>query len=357
MRSVQRNFTFGTLALALAACVSQSLADKPHPEEEAAKVTTQTVTARPVPMSLTLTGTLAANRRSLVASDGTGRVTATMIERGSFVRAGDVLVRLDTRSASLSTAEAGANERSARANSERARRDCERAQSLIAQDVINQAEYDRMTADCRSSVAQVSAAAARQSMARKAVVDGTIRAPFSGIVDERSVTVGEYVKAGAAVATLIEIDPLRLELTVPESSVTHVREGQIVEFDVAAYPDQTFTGKIQYVSGAVRRQSRDLVVEAVVANPDHRLKAGMFAVARVTTGQMLVPVVPRTAIHDGGELPRVFVAREGRLEERLVQLGRRERDDIAILAGLKPGERLVTKLDPELRDGLKVQVQ
>src|SRR5262249_50278993 len=154
---------------------------------------------------------------SQVASDGTGKVTETFVERGTAVEAGAPLVKLDARSANLSAAEARAQVAAAQVMAERAKRDCARAEELQQQGAINRAEYDRMTADCQATAAQAQAALAREDLAAKAVGDTVIRAPFAGVVDEKSVTVGEYVRAGAPVATVIEIDPLRLELTVPES--------------------------------------------------------------------------------------------------------------------------------------------
>ena len=155
-------------------------------------------------------------------------------------------------------------------------------------------------------------------------------------------------------ATLIEIDPLRLELSVPESAVATIAPDQTVEFEVSAFPGEVFTGRIRYVSGAVRRRSRDLIAEAVVQNPDLRLRPGMFAVARVVTGATPLPVVPATAVRQGDH-PRVYAVHDGVAEERLVRLGRRDGDRVPVLAGLKIGERIVVELAPELRDGTRLE--
>src|SRR5206468_6135167 len=122
----------------------------------------------------------------------------------------------DARGAGFSAAEARAQVTAARVQSERAKRDCARAKELLGQQAINQAEFDRMTADCQATAAQAEAALAREDMASKAIGDSIIRAPFAGVVDQRTVDVGEYVRAGNPVATVVELDPLRLQLTVPE---------------------------------------------------------------------------------------------------------------------------------------------
>lgn len=342
--------------LALAGCGEKlSHADAAKDAEVAVKVETAIVSERPVAESVTLTGSLVAGRRSAVASDVNGKALATFVERGSFVQAGDPLVRLDSRLAALSQAEARAQMTAARTLSERAKADCKRGDDLFAQQAISRSDYDRMTAECRATAAQAQAATARESLAGKMMGDAMVRAPFAGIVDERNVTVGEYVRAGQPVATVIEIDPLRLELTVPETYVGAIREGQEVEFETNAFPGKTWKGTVKYISASMRRASRDLIIEAVVTNPERRLRPGMFAVARIVVGESPRPVIPKTAVRTDGDSPRVFIVREGRLEERLVQLGRPEADGLPIVAGLKQGERIVSRAGAELRDGLKVE--
>ena len=335
---------------------AKSLADAREKAEVAIKVETAAVTSKPVPQFITLTGSLAANRTSQVASDGTGKVTQTFVERGTLVNAGAPLLKLDARTVNLSAAEARAQVQAARVLAERAKRDCSRAKELLDQSAINQAEFDRMTADCQGTAAQAQAALAREDMASKAIGDAIIRAPFAGIVDQRSVDVGEYVRAGNPVATVVEIDPLRLQLTVPETYVGKVSEGQKVEFEVAAYPDETrFQATVKYVGAAMRTQSRDLIVEAVVDNKGGRLRPGMFAVAHLAIGELSQPVIPITAVRQDSELARVFTIHDGRTEEHLVQLGRRMGTDIVIVSGLKVGDKIVAKLTDDVRDGVKVE--
>jgi membrane fusion protein (multidrug efflux system) len=290
-----------------------------------------------------------------VASDGTGKVTETFVERGSLVTAGAPLVKLDARSVNLSAAEARAQVQAARVQSARAKRDCERAQELLGQGAINQAEFDRMTAECQATAAQAAAALAREDLAAKAVGDAIIRAPFAGIVDSRMVDVGEYVRAGNPVATVVEIDPIRVTLTVPESYVGKVSEGQKVEFEVAAYPDAPpFQATVKYLGAAMRAPSRDLVVEAVVDNKAGKLRPGMFAVAHLQIGETALPMVPETAVRKDSETARVFLVRDGRAEEQLVQLGRKIGAEVAVVAGLKKGDRIVAKLTDDVRGGVKV---
>jgi membrane fusion protein (multidrug efflux system) len=322
----------------------------------ALKVATAMVGERTMPATLTLTGTLLANRKSEVAADATGKVAATYVERGSWVGKGQPLARLDGSRAALAEEEAQAQLAAAELQGALAKRDCERAERLYGAGAITQAEYDRMRTGCTTSGWSTTAAAARGRLARRAVSDAVLRAPFAGLVAERFVTEGEYVRPETRVATVLEIDPLRLELSVPESAVAAITAAAEVEFEVSAFPGQRFTGRVQYLGPNVRRASRDLVVEAVIPNRDRRLRPGMFASARVRTGDTRAAVVPASAIRDQGGEPRLFVvAPTRRLEERLVQIGSREGGEVVVVSGVRAGETVAATTSPALRDGLAVE--
>lgn len=323
--------------------------------ETPTKVPTITVEPRPMPRFLALTGNLSANRSSQVAADGSGRVRETFIERGSVVKAGDVLLQLDARSARLSENEARATAQASRSARDAAQRECERAERLLRDHVIGQAEYDRAIAQCSSTQWSSEAAAARADLATKTLGDAAARAPFAGMVVERSVSVGEYVRPGSPIAMLVQIDPLRLQLTVPESEIGKVHAGQSVEFEVSAFPGERFNGRIELVSPAIREGTRDRVVEAIVANADQRLLPGMFSLARIEVARSDKPVVPQSAIRGEGTKSRVFAVVDGQLEERLVQLGERDGDLVALEKGVNAGERVAQNATTNLRDGLRVE--
>jgi membrane fusion protein (multidrug efflux system) len=320
------------------------------------KVETVAVAEREVSRFLTLTGTLVANQKADVAADTMGKVQRTYVERGSFVGKGELLAIVDARSAALTQAEASAEAHAAKVRSEQAKSDCERSGRLYQEGSISKAEYEREGAQCEASQWSNRAAEARAGQAGKAVGDSSIRAPFSGVVMERLVTAGEYVRADTRVVTLVDIDKLRLELTVPESAVGSVVEGQTVSFRLASFGDREFPAKIEYVGPAVRRNSRDLVVEAVLDNADHKLRPGMFAAAKVELGKASTPVVPLTALRDEGSARHVFVVnRDKHLEERIVEAGDQLGDVVAIVRGVASGERVVKVAASDVRDGLRVE--
>ena len=321
----------------------------------AVKVTTVTVVEKPMPEFLVLTGTLKASQESQVAADASGKVTATYVERGQPVKQGDVLAVLDARGASISATAANAQTQLARANLEQARKDCERVKALRDSGSISQAEYDRVTSQCQATQWSAAAAAAQQQNAQKIVGDSVIRAPFSGIVGERSVNVGQYVQAQTQIVSLYTPDPLRLELTVPEANVAGVHADAPVSFTVSAFGDERFTGTVKLISPNVRPTTRDLVIEAFCPNPDLRMKPGMFAVARLQTAEKKQLAVPTNAIVKVAETNRVFVVVDKRVAERIVQTGGDKDGFTAIVAGLKGGETVVVAPGPDVRDGTPTQ--
>ena len=124
-------------------------------------------------------------------------------------------------------------------------------------------------------------ARARITLAQKTLADTVVRAPFSGVVAQRMVSVGDYVTKGMKVAVVVRVNPLRVELTDPEQFVSAMSAGQPVSFEVDAYPDRTFEGKVRYVSPPLETSQRAPTVEAIVPNPGGVLKPGLFASARI----------------------------------------------------------------------------
>ncbi len=352
--------TCPTAALAVlvsAALACRGAAREPPlaPPPPAVHVDAPPAEARPMPRSLPLTGALVANRQAEVAADATGRVARTFVERGAMVRAGDPLVQLDVRSAAIGDEEALGNLEIAQAQRELAERQCARYETLFAKGAISRDEWDRLASQCRSTAGSARAARARADLARKTLADATVRAPFAGMVGERFVNVGEYVQQSSRVASLVELAPLRLQLTVPEAEVGRIAQRQVVSFEVQAFPGESFHGTVTFIGPAVRAATRDLVVEAAVPNADRRLRPGMFATAQLELPAEPVVAVPRSALRGDGASARLFAVLDGRIEERIVQTGAERDGYVAVLDGLKAGERVVTRPSDQVRDGVPVQ--
>jgi RND family efflux transporter MFP subunit len=353
MMLVRSSLVVVACASALAGCKPTEAAPATR-AADAVHVETVEVREEAMPRALKLTGTLRGREQTDLAANAAGRVVETFVERGAQVKKGDLLVRLDTRSAALTAAEARANAALAREQAETAKRECERYLKLREQGAVSAAEYDRMSDSCRTAPLAIEAASARAQAMALVVGDGSIRAPFAGVITERFVEVGQYVRADSRVVTLVSLDPLKLELTVPEANVALVKEGGALTFTVPAYPGREFAGTVRFVGAAVRESTRDLVAEAVVENPDRALYPGMFATIALKTGEAPAPVVPRAALVEKEGLTRVFAVVNGRLEERVVQLGPQKGDLVALSRGVARGDRVVMKPAATLQNGQAV---
>jgi membrane fusion protein (multidrug efflux system) len=342
------------LIVALVACNKKDATEAAKaPQSPPVKVETVAAIEVPSPEVLTLTGLIAADQRSEVTADIQGKVVAVMIERGDRVKAGQPVVRLDVQTASLSAREAQANLAAARAQKSLAEEECKRAQSLLDKGAITRSEYDRQSTQCTSALQQVSAAQARTDMITKSVSDGLVRAPFDGMVADKNVTPGEWVAPGRSLFTLVDDDPLKIELSVPEKAVTAMKKDQRVEIVATAHPGKSYGATVSRLGAEIGR-SRALVAEAVL-DKDSELVPGMFAEAHVTVGQTPRVVLPAEAVVRRGKTWHAFVVKNGEAEERIVQLGPSPGDGkVSIVQGIVKGEKVVAKVVDALVDGAKV---
>jgi RND family efflux transporter MFP subunit len=326
-------------------------------EEPPVSVQTEAARIIEVPRTLRLTGTLRGDRETDLAANANGRVLATSVERGEQIKPGQVLAKLDTRAAALSAADARAQVDSIKAQAGLARVECERYEQLKAKGAISDLEYQQKIGQCETLPLNVQAASARAALAAQNVGDGVIRAPFAGVVTERFIEVGQFVRQDSRVVTIVSVDPLRLQIAVPEAQVASVKEGAEVSFRVAAYADRRFTGKVRFVSGALRATTRDLVAEAIVPNAEHLLMPGMFADVELTVGSERLPSVPASAVTELDDQARVFVVTDGRLEERVVALGPKLGDRASITRGVKDGDQIVVSDRTGLGNGRRVSAR
>jgi membrane fusion protein (multidrug efflux system) len=347
------------IALAGAAgCGRSGAVAAPSSDAEAAPIAVRLVAAAAVkaPRVVTLSGSLIGSEEAQVAAGAAGKVIATYVERGSIVKKGAILARLDSRAVSAQAAQAAADAESVKAQAAGAELDCGRVERLNAKGAISQSDYDKARTQCQTTKWSVSSAEAKKTLTAEALRDTEIRAPFSGMVEERAVTAGEYVRVDSRVVTLVNTDALRVEITVPEGDVAQVRQGMEISFRTAGDSGgHVYNGKIRYVGPSVRKQSRDAVVEAVFANDAHELRPGMFVTARLAVGEQELPAVPASAVRSDGTLRHVYVDVSGRLEDRLVQAGEKVGTQVPIVSGLKAGEQVVADLTPDVRDGARVK--
>ena len=382
---------------------SVSAAPTPGPID----VSTAPAVKRELPRFLEATGTLAADEQSDVAPQVAGRVVAVGVDLGSYVSRGAMIVRLDDADARLRLEQAQAQlaqtqaavrqseERiglragrrfdatdvaevgAARAALDLAEKQLRRYETLIESGDVSRSAYDQQRAQrdqlrqqyeaslaqAQQSYAGVAAARASEQnaavqieQARKAIRDVVVYAPISGYVSDRPADLGEYLSTSSKVATIVRTNPLRVRIDIPEQRIAGVRAGQGVSVAVSAFPDRSFAGRVARISPNISAASRTLTVEAEIENPDGQLKPGQFATVRIVqpTSQPAI-LIPQRAVRTEGNTSRVFVIKDGRAQERLVQLGQAEGDLLEIRNGIGVDEIVATSNVEKLSDGTPVK--
>lgn len=296
-------------------------------------------------------GTIAPVQGVSLSTEAEGTVTKIGFENGQVVHAGDVLIELD---ASVEQSQLKA----AQAQFELAKLGSNRANELLQKNTVSQAEVDQATAQLNSAQANVNAL---QAMIDKKV----IKAPFDGRVGIRSVNLGQFVSRGQPLVGLQKLDQLYVNFTLPERDLPKLKVGEKLRAVVDAFPGREFEGALAAISPEVNASTRNIALQGLLPNPDESLRAGMFA--RITLelpeGEPLV-VVPATAVANAAYGDSVFIVetmkdKDGKqylgVRQQFVKLGEKRGDMVAILEGVKPGEKVVSAGVFKLRNALPVQ--
>jgi RND family efflux transporter MFP subunit len=390
--SLAASLLLGSILLTSACSAAGKTADRATTATARVSVAPVEASQRLIARFIQATGTLMAEERADVAAETGGRVVAAPIERGTAVGQGAELIQLSPAETDAQAREADANAaqiearlgvtaekpfdvdsvpevQNARATYDLAQSEFARIRSLLDQRVVSQSEFDQRRTQVEATRQQyeaakngaaqqyqsLQAARARVSLARKALADTVVRAPFSGLVAERLVSVGDYVTRGMKVAVVVRINPLRAQLTVPEQFISAVAVGQPITFEVDAYPGRQFEGTIRYVSPTLQADQRALTVEAIVPNPGNELKPGLFATARLQQPKPTQAIlVPASAVQTVAGTSRVWVVNDDRVEERVVTIGQPLDSLVEVTSGLKSGERVATANVAQLADGMAV---
>ena len=308
----------------------------------AAPVLTEVVSLGAVTDEYIALATARANEAIDVTPRISSVVSAIHFEEGQTVRMGQVLVELDSREirADLDLAEANLRERRSRYG---------RLETLAASQVVSEVELEEIQAQLQVAEAQVNSARAR-------LEDTVIRAPFSGTVGLRRISIGGLVQPNTVITTLDDIGVMKLEFSVPEEYLAVVREGLAIDASGAAFPDRMFAGAVISVDSRIDPMTRSLAVVAELPNEDGALKPGMFLQVLIERRREDVVLAAEAALVPRQGRQYVFVVDEGRALEREVKLGSRAPGRVEIVTGLEAGEEIVTQGVQRLRDGLPVRM-
>lgn len=354
LSATRRPLVGGGVLLALLSLACAGTGGGAPPAEAAAEATpvgTAVAATRDVPRFLRVTGTLVSVDDADVSAEAAGVVERVLAERGDLVAAGAPLLAIDATTAGLQLKEAKASLAAAEAQVRLAESECARATGLAEAGGISVSDRDRVLGQCEQGQRQLEAAQARKALAENNLAHATVRAPFAGVVAERLASPGEYAVPGRAVVKLVAIDPLRLELSVPERAASQVRPGAPIRFEVTDPAGLVVDTTVARISPVLRDRTRDLVVEATVPNRDGKLRPNSFASARLSLPATPGVTVPISAVRTIGEVSRVFVVTNGVAEERVIELGELLGDDVEVKAGLAAGQSVVNPIPEGLADG------
>ncbi len=345
---------------------------------------------------LNASGYITPRRRATIAAKITGRVTGVFFDEGTRVAQGQLLATLDESDVKRAFDSAKADRDSAQAaiadyevqlrNAQIALRRAEQLQKagVQTQEALDNAgtAADSLKAKIALANQQVAASEARIAVAQQAVDNCTIRAPFAGVVVSKDAQVGEMVSPNSAgggftrtgIATIVDMHSNEIEVDVNESYIARVENGQQVTATLDAYPDKPIPSKVRTVIPTADRQKATVKVRITIVDlekynfilPDMGVKVAFLENEQPAAkdknkdkekGPQAVAFIPKSAVRSDSNASFVFLVRDGKVERRAVNLGMDRGTDVAVLAGVSPGDALVVKGPESLHDGEKVEIR
>lgn len=331
------------LGLALALALGQiTVAGQSQAAEKGRPVEVAKAEAGSLGRAVESVGTLRSNESVIIRPEVAGRVTRILFEEGRPVAAGQPLLDLDSSTNEAELALARAELRLAEA-------DAERARTL----------FDQKSGTARArdeAVARLATARASLALAEAQYAKTRIQAPFAGLIGLRQVSIGDVVQPGQAIVNLEAIDPLKLDFAVPDLLLTRLAPGQTVDITVDALPGRRFTGDVYAINPLVDERGRSIALRALVPNADGALKPGLFARVSLGLAGAAAVIVPEQAVVARNGDFYIYRIAEGAAEEVAVSLGERRDGQVEIIAGLAPGDIVVTAGQQRLQNRSKVEI-
>lgn len=329
--------------LALALALGQiTVAGQPQAAEKGRPVEVAKAEAGSLGRAVESVGTLRSNESVIIRPEVAGRVTRILFEEGRPVAAGQPLLDLDSSTNEAELALARAELRLAEA-------DAERARTL----------FDQKSGTARArdeAVARLATARASLALAEAQYAKTRIQAPFAGLIGLRQVSIGDVVQPGQAIVNLEAIDPLKLDFAVPDLLLARLAPGQTVDITVDALPGRRFTGDVYAINPLVDERGRSIALRALVPNADGALKPGLFARVSLGLAGAAAVIVPEQAVVARNGDFYIYRIAEGAAEEVAVSLGERRDGQVEIIAGLAPGDIVVTAGQQRLQNRSKVEI-
>jgi membrane fusion protein, multidrug efflux system len=320
-------------------CMCQALAKPP----QIPPAIVEAVKVKPVfhQEQIAATGSLVAIPGIIVKPEISGRITKIYFKSGDDVLAGAPLIEINTDVINAQLGEAQAMLKLARLQ-------FRRYSELYKTHDISKAEFDKAQAEHNSLQAKAEQIQAQLRQAK-------IVAPFAGKLGLSQVSVGDYVNAGQSIVNLQNLDPLKVDFSIPEVYLSKVSVEQTISLHTDAYPKETFLGKVEAIESLINQNNRTLNIRASIPNKDKKLLPGMFVATTLQFGEKYQLIkIPQPAVVYSAEGNYVFKVVNGKAQKTAVELGERDSDDIIIKSGIKPNDVIVTTGQLKVHDGAPV---
>ena len=325
-------------------CVSAMSTERSIDREQRVRVIeAQTVNLGIVSKRINTVGHLRANAMVMIKSELSGRIAEVLFTEGSLVKKGDLIIRFED-------AEYNAAIQVAEGEFEHAKSNFERISKLYEQKTASKKQFDEESA--RLKIAE-----GKYLQAKANLEKANIRAPFDGTIGIMNISSGAFVQAGTELVSIVDNKSVKVTFKVPEKNIHDVGPGQVVEIKVSAFKEQVFSGIVEAIDAKVEQESHSMQVKGVIPNPDNLLRDGLFANVSLIIGEKGNSMtVDEASVDRIGEIDYVGGVERGRAEKRRGLTGSRENGQIEIIAGLQPGQIVVTSGQIKLSDGAKVKI-
>ena len=312
----------------------------------AAQVIAVEAQRQPVSETLSIVGTIAANEMVELKSEIDGTIEEIRFQEGQPVKKGGLLVRLDETRFAASLAQAEANWHLSETT-------FKRNQQLLADKLIPQQEFDQSASTYTVNLRVV-------DWMKRQLQDARIHAPFDGVIGSRLVSPGQVIGKNTTLAWLVDLDPVKVEVNVPERFLSQLQAGQNLELRVSTYGDRPFTGKVFFIAPSVDPATRTALVKAQIPNPKHELKPGMFGnldlTLQIRDRAVVIPEAALSQVLDGDRAMIYIVTATNTAQLVPIKLGVRLAGRVEVTEGLRGGEKVIVEGLQKIGPGAKVNV-
>ncbi len=291
-----------------------------------------------------------------VGAEESGVIKKLLVDEGYQVKKGDGLLKIDDEKLRLEVEESEARLKEARSRLEHSQSTLKRMTNLFQEGVIGQQEFDDAKNQTSLNQAIVENIRARLRRFKKSLRDTRVIAPMDGVVSERMVSAGEYVKVGADLVKIVDSNPLKLTFTLPEKNAGEIETGQKVRVTTRVYRDETFEGEIYFINPKLDPNTRTIEVKAWVDNSEYKLRPGYFVDVRVLLGKRRSLVLPESAVIVREGRVVVMEVMDGSVKYKRVTPGVRYDGKVEILDGISPEDDIVVSGRSEITQGTKVAI-